>query len=364
MRRRTVRFGIAVIVASLLLGTIAPIASAQSETGIGGEVVVADGETVDSIEGIAGSVTVEEGGTVTGDVNALAGDVRIGGTVEGDVSTAAGNVRVLGEVEGDVAGAAGNVVVAEDATVGGSLEAGAGTVQLDGTVEGDVSVGADTVVLGDDASIAGDLRYGGSLEGDTDAVAGEVTYDPSLGLELLPTIQPFTEWLFALYTLALNLLLGAALLVLFPRFSSGVAERVAGDPVRTGVAGLVALVGVPILLIAIAITVVGIPLSVAGAFLFALVAWIGLVYGRFAVAAWLLGAIDVDNRWLALVVGLAGAAVLVRIPFVGGLLNLVVFLLGLGALAMGLYDHRRRHRVEPRGRAVASDGGSPPAGDE
>ncbi|ARS90762.1 bactofilin family protein [Natrarchaeobaculum aegyptiacum] len=345
MRQRYVRFALVVFLVGLLLASVPATAVAQSETGVGGGVVVQDGETVDSLEGVAGSVVVEEGGTVTGDVSGLAGDVRIHGTVEGDVSAAAGSLVIDGEVASDVSAGAGNVLIAEDGEVDGSLQAGAGTVQIDGAIGGDVAAGAETVRLGDEASIEGDLTYGGSLEGNTDAVAGDVTHDPTIGPEGIPTVQPFAEWAVSVYALALNLLLGAALLLVFPRFSATVARRVATSPVRSGFAGLGALVLVPVALVALLITILGIPIAFAGAFLFALYVWIAVIYGRFAVAAWILGRLDVHNRWLALLVGLVGAALIGQIPYLGGLVNFLLLLLGLGAVALALYDRRRAGSV-------------------
>lgn len=61
-----------------------------------------------------------------------------------------------------------------------------------------------------------------------------------------------------------------------------VPDRVTSHPARL-VLGV--LVGAPVLLVPLAITVIGLPLSLAGALAFALVAWVGLIYGRFAVGA-------------------------------------------------------------------------------
>jgi cytoskeletal protein CcmA (bactofilin family) len=358
--RTSARRRIAVVVlVVVLLGTVPAGVAAQSESTVGGTVVVGEGETIDELEAVAGTVVVE--GTVTGDVSAAAGDVRIvnGGEVGGDLEAAAGSVTIDGTVDGDVNAGAGSVEVGEDATVGGEFTAGAGNVVIDGTLEGDAAIGAETITLGEEAEIAGDLRYSGDLQGNTDAVAGSITEDSSLGVDIGPTLQPFASWLVSLYTLALNLLLGAALLALFPRFSDGIADRVATDPVRTGLVGLGVLVGIPLLLAAAAITIIGIPFTIVGGFAFALVIWIGIVYGRFAVAAWLLSYADVENRWLALVVGLVGGAILAQIPFLGGLLNFIMLLLGLGALAWGLYGHRRTARTRESDRPADVDPGGP-----
>ncbi len=336
--RRLLLCALVVAVVAGAVATATPIATAD-ESGTGGTIVVEEGETVDDIEAVAGNVIIE--GTVTGDVNALSGNVEINGEVGGDVEAAAGNVELTGDIDGDVSTAGGNVVVADGATIGGSLEAGAGTVTVDGTIDGDATIGAETIALGSDAEIAGDLRYSGTLEGNTDAVAGTITEEGWFDVGMEPTVQPIAEWVFAVYAFVLNLLLGAILLALFPRFSGAVASRVATSPVKSGLAGLAILIGVPILLVAIAITIVGLPITVVGAFLFVLLVWIGVVYGRFAVAAWVLSYAGVGNRWLALVVGLLGGALLGTIPYVGGLLNALIALLGLGALAIGLYASRR-----------------------
>ena len=348
------RVVVVALVLAVVLGTL-PVAVAQDRSEVGGNVVVEEGETVDEVSAAGGNVIVD--GTVTGDVNAFAGNVYVNGEVGGDVGAFGGNVEITGTVDGDVNGGAGNVVVAEGAVIGGELGIGAGTVEIDGTIEGDTAIGAETITLGETAAIGGDLNYAGDLEGDTAVVAGEVTEEETVGptgfgitgpgMEVVPPLEPLTTWISTVYTFILNLVLGAILLAVFPRFSDGVADRVATDPVRSGLVGLLALVGVPIVLFAIAITIVGIPFSVAGAFVFALVIWIAVVYGRFAVAAWILTQVGVDNRWLALVAGLIGAVILGQIPLLGGLLNFVIFLLGLGALALGLYTHRQRSRETP-----------------
>lgn len=333
-------------VVGLATGSAGPAAQ-PAQSAVGGTVTVTDGETISEVNAVAGTIVVEEGGTVEGDVSGLAGNVYIDGTVEGDVAVAAGNVEIAGTVEGDVSAGAGNLLIAEGATVAGDVEAGAGNVEIAGTVEGDVTVGAETIVIGEDASIAGDMRYDGDLQGNEAAVAGDLARDSTVGVEVGPTIGPVASWLFDAYALLLNLLLGAVLLALFPRFSASVAERVADDPVRTGLAGIGVLVGIPILLIALAITVIGIPITLVGSLVFALAVWIGVVYGRFAVAAWLLSYAGLENRWLALVVGLVAGAVLGLVPYLGGLINFLVFLLGLGAFAVGLYVHARGGHREP-----------------
>lgn len=343
------------IVVLLVVGAVPGLAAAQS--GVGGSIVVAEGQTVSQVNAVGGDVIVR--GTVTGDVNAAAGNVVVAGTVQGDVNVATGNLRIIGAVGGDVSAGAGNVDLAETGTVAGNVEVGAGDVRIDGTIGGDARIGAETIHLGETASIAGSLTYDGRLTGNEGAVAGDVTRDRTLGPTSLTELQPLRSWVAALYAFIANLLLGTALLALFPRFSEAVADRVAFDPIRVGLVGLGVLLGVPLLLVLAALTIVGIPLALGGSLLFLFVAWVGLVYGRFALGMWLLSlasgtrsrnSVDEgdgladrpDARWIGLILGLVIGGGVALVPVVGDLVNLLVFLLGLGALTAVLYEHRGR----------------------
>lgn len=317
------------------------VATAE-ETRTGGTIVVEEGETVeDDLSAVGGTVVVE--GTVDGDLSAFGGNVVVGetGTVLGNVDGAAGNVRIVGEVGGSVNVAAGSLFVGPDAVIEGDLNAGAGSIDLAGTVDGDVEVGAETLVLRETAVIEGDLRYGaeefvdegGTVEGSV--VQTDAEFDP------VPTPP---GWVLTVYGFLANFLLGAVLLLVFPAASVGIATRARSEPIYVGAIGLVVLVAVPIVLVLLVLTLIGIPLAIVGAILFALSLWIASVYGRFAVGTWLLSYTEVDNRWLALLVGLLAVGIVEQVPFFGALIAFLVLLLGLGALALvarGAYRHRR-----------------------
>jgi len=344
---------------SVLLATVPGLAAAEARAG--GSVVVAEGETVDGLETFAGSVVVR--GTVDGDLSAFAGDVTVTetGRVTGNVAGAAGSIRIAGTVDGDVSGAAGDVTIAETGTVGGALDAGAGTVRIDGTVASDVTVGAERIVLGSTASIAGDLTYDGQLQGPRGVVAGTVERDQSLsGPVFEPIVPGFADWMLGIYGFLVNLALGAVLLLVFPGFSRRVADTAVEGPARAGAVGLGLLVAVPVLLVLTAITIVGIPLTVLGAMLFGIFAWVGAVYGRIAVGTWLTSYTAVESRWVALLVGFVVVGIAVRIPFVGWAPELLVGLLGLSALALALTEHRRRVRRTTPEQAPGTDASAPP----
>lgn len=345
MRRALALLAVAVVVLSLFSG----VAAAQ-ETRSGETVVVGEDETVDGdLTAFGGTVVIQ--GTVDGDLTAFGGDVLIEGEVTGDAEVFAGNVRVAGDVGGEVGAAAGNVTIGEGASVG-ALSAAGGNVAIEGEVIGDVEAAAGSVSLGSEAVVGGDLNYGGELNQHPDAeVAGSVSEESTSG----PVPGPIGElpapptWLGPLYWLLVNLVLGAILLAAFPWFSGDLARTAREETLKSGGVGAIALVGIPISLGLVAVTVVGIPLSLVGALLFVVLVWIGSVYGRFALGAWLLSLADAENRWIALVVGLVVVAAVGLVPFLGGLVELLVLLLGLGALVLALYgryDDARAGRAE------------------
>lgn len=337
--RRSVPLAIGLLV---VLATVPGLALAAPVQGAGGSVTVGPNETVDGVEGLFGTVVIQ--GTVTGDVDVAAGSVVITGEVGGDVSGAAGSVDIRGRVGGDVSVGAGSLTLAEDAVIGGRLNAGVGSAVLAGTVGGDASLGGGDIVLEETATFRGDVRYDGDLTDRGATVDGRLIHDDSIGA----MDQPFRgigDVVVDVYGFLVSLVVGLGLLAAIPERSRRLAGRVIDEPLRTGLVGLGILIGVPIGLLLLAFTIIGIPLSIIGALLFALVAWIGSIYGRYAVGEWLLGYTGVDNRWVALVVGMVAVALIGLVPWLGGLVSFVVLLLGLGGIAVLTLEAYRARRV-------------------
>ncbi|WP_224447438.1 polymer-forming cytoskeletal protein [Haloprofundus salilacus] len=366
MNRNTRSVALVVLAVVVALAAVPGVATAITRSG--DTVVVAEDETVDELNAFGGSVVVR--GTVNGNVSALAGDVYVAdtGRVGGNVAGAAGAVRIAGSVEGDVAGASGSLTleegstvggdvaagtgsltVAEGATVRGDLSAGAQTASINGTVEGDAEIDADEILLGSAAVIEGDLTYDGTLQrADGAVVNGTVEREDDLATAApVGTDGPLIPgWTFAVYGLLLNLLLGAILLFVFPSFSQRVVLEAARSPGLSGGVGLLSVVVVPLVLLLLVLTLVGIPLALVGSVLFGLLVWVGGVYGRFAVGAVILAYTDREGEWVALLVGVLVVGLVVQIPVLGWVVNLAVGLVGLGALVLALSSGYRRRRAE------------------
>jgi cytoskeletal protein CcmA (bactofilin family) len=352
----------ALALALVVVAAIGAVPAAASAQQVGGSVNVPAGTTqTGDLSVVGGTVVIE--GTLDGSLQGLAGSVLVTGTVTGDVEVAAGSVTISGTVEGDVEAAAGAVTLTESGRVGGSLSTGAGDVSIDGTVEGDVSAGADRFTLGPTAQVGGNVRYDantadiadGATVGGTVERVDDISVD--VGVPVFgdvdfggPVIPPVFGFLLAFLA---NALLGAVLLLAAPGFSRRVAETGAGRPAVSLGVGLLALVGIPAALVVVAITVVGIPLSIAGLLVFFPVLWVGFVYGAVLTGTWLLGLADYDSLWGGLLVGLTLPA-LVSLVGLSWVLDLGYLLLGLGAFALAAFG-LRRGRSTSGGEATTAD---------
>jgi cytoskeletal protein CcmA (bactofilin family) len=356
MSRQPHRAAAALLAVLVVLGGLPAVAAAQQSDTDGSQssgavVRIDENETFDgTLDATAGAVVVA--GTVDGDVSATAGSVLVtdSGRVTGDLNATAGSVLVEGTVDGDVTVASAALELREGSTVGGGLDAGVADARLAGSIGGDAAVDATTLGVAPTATIDGSLTYRSedATIADGATIAGGATVADDLEVASpggfgggsdadLPTIPP---WVGAVYSGLSSLLLGAILLLATPNFSRRLAEVGTAQPLRSGGVGVLTLVGTPAALLILAVTIVGIPLSLVGLFVFGAVVFAATVYGAVVLGTWLLSLGDYRNRWAALVVGVVAVALVRQIPVVGGLVRFVVLVLGLGALATALYELR------------------------
>ena len=357
---------VALLVVAVLFGSTVGVGFAAAQDGgpisrSGGTVIIGPDETVRGDLSITAGTAIVQG-TIEGDLSVVGGDVLVEGTVNGDLNTFAGSVRVTGDVNGQLTGTSGNLFVGEGANIAGGIDYAAGNAVIDGTAGDAVTIGAGSIAVGSNAVIQGDLTYDSDAfeVADGAQIAGQVNRDP--GLVSAPNVGIPTG-AFSIYSFLVNLLFGALLLLLFPVFTFGLAERVEDHPVVSGGVGLLALIVVPLALLLLAITIIGIPLAILGGLLFGIILWAAYVLGSYAVGAWLISIADSHNRWLALFVGLLVVAIVNLIPFLGGLVNFLVVLLGLGAFSLQLRRGYRRRRPTAQRYERAPEPGEEAPGD-
>jgi len=338
-----------------------------------GRVIVPAGDVVtEDLYAMGGLVIIE--GTVDGDVFAVAGDLKISGTVTGDViALVGGPAEISGTVGGSIRAAAVTIevpgIVADDlaavaveATVLGSvgrdmiLVAGEADLlgrvgrdvllqavrfSVDGPVGRNVEVRVDTMLLGPEADIAGDLLYQASDPATVDpnaSISGQFTRRDVLA----PVWAKAVTRMVSILSLLGLIVAGLISAWLFRGTAAGAVAEVERHPWRSAAIGLGALLFVPILLIPLFLTLVGIPVA-----LLLLVLWMVAVLLGPIPAVTRFGEVVLRRRGgipAALVVGaVVWRGAMWALPLIAGLLYLAALLVGLGAYVSAGWELRRSH---------------------
>jgi cytoskeletal protein CcmA (bactofilin family) len=290
---------------------------------------------LDSVR-IGGNIEVSE--PVADSLTAMGGRIYVNAPVDGDLRAAGGRIEVDSNaaIAGSASLAGGAILV--NGSVDGDLHAAGGQITINGPVAGDASVAGGSLTLGPSANIAGNLRFhGGQLTRDPGAqVTGGTTFRPRRAHRPeLPASERFAQgWFWTAGLVVLAALLAGALPGPSQRFTQELRDR----PWLTPLVGFLALTAIPLAAAVMAITIIGIPMALLTAVLYAVLllvgyVWLAVVLGgllldRFkpqtaALAAWRVGAAALT---------MIAIGVMVRVPFVGGLVKFAALVVGVGMI--------------------------------
>lgn len=132
-----------------------------------------------------------------------------------------------------------------------------------------------------------------------------------------------------------NLLLGGALVALGPEYAAQKFDEFRDDAGETVVWGLTVGIGVPIALAVLAITIIGLVVAISGVFVLAVVGIVGSAVMVGVIGSFLTHGDDPDET--AVLVGALVLALATAIPVLGGLINWLVTLPGVGMVGHDLY---------------------------
>jgi hypothetical protein len=213
-------------------------------------------------------------------------------------------------------------------------------------VGGNIDVDHGDIDLGPEARVMGYARSGsGEVDQDPGAVVGSMRTGmmPDFGGSKDDDLIGYIGWFFAAAGFAACVVLAA---VVAPRSLSAAARRAEEVPGWSLLVGLVSVPAVLVLSVALAVSVVGVPLLLLLA-----PAYLALVFYGAVVAAFSVGrkAVLATGRYrsgnaLAAAVGAVLVAATALIPFLGELLLFALALLGTGASILALVSRRRMGR--------------------
>ena len=298
------------------------------------------GQSAEDVVSVFGSTVAD--GDVSDDAVAVLGDVRVDGHVTDDAVAVLGDVYINGRVDGDVVAVLGSVTLGPQAIINGQVTEVLGTLHQSPTA----------VVQGGTVHV---------LSGVIGSVAGLHAWIEQCFLyarPLAPTILIAWAWWLALGTLLFYLLLAAV-------FREGVTQCVQTLEAHPGpsiLASIIVVLLVPVVIMALLITVVGI--AVIPLF------WIALIcagiFGRVVALAWLgsrclrlANTRAASQPVLDVLVGGLLVLALYMVPVLGSFVFMLVGVFGFGAVAYTLLRAARPPPVAPGTRTTGAGGGSP-----
>ena len=347
-----------------------------------GTVFVGADETIDDTL-MAFGQTIEIDGNVLGDLFAFGQSVVIRGSIEGNLITAAQTVTISGDIGGTVIGAGqtvnvssaqigrnlfgfGNVVNAADTTsieqnamvFSGQVANMAGPIGRDlysfGTqVEIGSEIGGNLRTFGPNVSILGPARIGGDFEANTPnenglsispgaTIVGEQTVNLSAAPEQQNKYANPGWYGSQLLRFVTAFITGLVILMLVPGLR-GVAITGIGNGFATAGIGLVALVATPLIALLSLIIVIGAPLGVFTVFLYLASLYLSKIVLAFFVARKFFESRGNPRHFaLTLAAGLAMLIIVINLPYIGGILNFVFMIAGLGLIVMFLFAQIRK----------------------
>ncbi len=304
------------------------------------------------------SVTIS--GKVDGDVICAGQTVNISGTVTGDVRIAGQSVTMAADVQGNLSAAAqsfsltSGAKVGRDATVGGSdvtlngnigrdLIAGGANVIMSSAVGRNVTSNAENLKIQRRGSIGGNLTYTSANQASIDSQAqikGASSWNKVQPKQHKTSYSRVFAFQFGFGIVAIISLLAVslALVLIFPGLFRQTSTRAMAAPFKTLLTGILAGLAAPVVILALMMTLIGIPLG-----LLVMLAWMLVLFLSGPFFGYMLGSLILRNQTNAVLVMIVGSLVVLvayLIPILGLFMLIAVVWMGTGMILREIY-----HRV-------------------
>jgi len=307
------------------------------------------------IEGdfVSASQTLTSKGTVGGNLMSAARDLDISGEVGGSFWGGAQNISFTGRLKRNFLGFAQTINLKEGSEVGGDViafcqelkisgkvgkgvRAGVESLVISGIINGDISVKADEISIMPDAKINGNLHYKSKKEAKIEKgaqITGETKWTkltPKKKKGLTPG-KLFWKFLF----FCASFLTGLFMLLIAKREVKAAKESVFKDFLKNLGLGFVFVICIPIALIILLFTVIGIPISIIVLFAYLVLFYIAKIFVGYALGEKVLQLFKTNGSpapvW-SLLVGLVILYILFLIPYFHWIFYLLALFVGFGCV--------------------------------
>ncbi|WP_435115606.1 polymer-forming cytoskeletal protein [Halolamina sp. C58] len=255
--------------------------------------------------------------------------ISIGGGDVGEMSVSFQGDNTVDSLADVHVVAGGTTTVPDNVTVDGDIYVIGGTAVVDGTIDGGVTVLSGNLSVRDDATVTGTLQtYSGSTAVSSDASVGRMSQFEAP----TPSSSPAQRvGAFLLQFLVLGAF-GWWLVERHPILIENVGAAITDHTLISGVVGSLGATTLLVLFVYMAFTLILLPVAIIGLFAEFLV----ILYGQ-VVFGYLIGTyLPVERDGIATVAGIATFLLVLEllgvVPYLGGIVQLTVAVVGFGAV--------------------------------
>ncbi len=316
-------------------------------------------------------------GNVNGDIYVAAQEIEINGIVKGDILMAAsesaiingivdGNVRgiaaekisINGDIKRQLSIASQNIYINEDAKIGATAFMAGTNVEMRGSISGNLdgaaeslfvsgslthtNIRVDKLIISDTADIRGNLNYSAVIEADIKegaTITGIVNFKEVEVRDWSKYDKP--GFIVGKFLKLLSLfILGLVIVSVFKRPTVEIIKNMKEDPAKAVLWGMLTFFAIPLLAIAFAIAIVGLPLTAILICSYIVMLYVSTIYSALIIGRVVAGKFNWKMTWpWALLLGLVVLIVLVALPFIGGLFFFVAVWWGMGGIVQAMRDY-------------------------
>ena len=254
----------------------------------------------------------------------------------------------------DVYAACGNFDMTNTGVAYRDLKLLTNDAHLIGAVGRDVDMGASNIIVYDDEEnsffVGRNLNYSSEKEIeniDKITIYGEVKYEESTEEE--ENTNVVLDFIFdAVQSIIFILVIYAAFLFLAPKFVEKSREYMSTRALLAGAIGLAFTILIPIVAFILLFTVVGVSLAFLCGFIYAVVLMISTAVVTIVINEFVCNKFEKLNskwmRWLMLAATALVLFLIEQIPYLGGLVSVLVFFIGVGIITLYQFDRRRKDK--------------------
>lgn len=290
---------------------------------------------------------VDIAANVNGNVFVMGTNVNLKSNVSGSVFALASNLNFVSGQVTDVYFYGTNISMAEDAVVSREAKMMGDTIKISGTITGDLYTQTDKISLDETGKITGKLVYSGELSQVTEGQIG------SLEKQEIKTTVVEQKSSFAnkaesvLYkTVTALFIIGLIVLVTDKKMETKVTVS---DAIKGIIGGFIWIVIIPVIVIVLMLTIIGLPFSVLLLALYVLMFFVAIPAMSLQISAYILNIKNKNSKvllWLLAVVIYCALAILRQIPTLGIVITFIAGLYGFNLIMKTLFSKKKEKNTE------------------